>query len=76
MRRDDVASMTIRRHFEVMCLLGNGYHSHRKSIQKVNSRYLKVKIHPKLLISQSIFSSSRKFTLSYQKFEVTGAKYK
>ena len=32
----------------------------------VNSEYLKVKINPKLRISQSEFSGSRKFTLRYQ----------
>ena len=31
-----------------------------------NSRYLKVEIYSKLLIAQSKFSGSRKFTLSYQ----------
>ena len=37
----------------------------------VSSRYLKVKAHPKLLLSQSKFSGSRKFTLRYQKFQTT-----
>ena len=32
----------------------------------VNSRYLKIEIYSKLLISQSNFSGSRKFTLIYQ----------
>ena len=32
----------------------------------VNLRYLKLKIHPKLLIFQSKFSGSRKFTMKYQ----------
>ena len=32
----------------------------------VNSRYLKVEVNPKLLISQSKFSGPRKFTLRYQ----------
>ena len=32
----------------------------------VNSRYLKVKADPKLLISQSQFSGPRKFSLGYQ----------
>ena len=35
-------------------------------VSAVNSRYLKVKVHPKLLISQSKFSGPRKFTLRYQ----------
>ena len=39
----------------------------------VNSWYLKVKVHPKLLISQSKFSGLRKFTLRYQYLEITGA---
>ena len=38
----------------------------------VNSPYLKVQIHPKLLISGSKFSGPRKFTLRYQQFEITG----
>ena len=38
----------------------------------VNSRYLKVEVHPKLLISPNKFSSTRKFTLRYQQFEITG----
>ena len=33
---------------------------------KVNSLYLKVKDHSKLLISQSKFSGPRKFTLTYK----------
>ena len=32
----------------------------------VNSRYLNVEVHSKLLISQSKFSGPRKFTLRYQ----------
>ena len=32
----------------------------------VSSQYLKVKVHPKLLIFQSKFSGSRKFALKYQ----------
>ena len=36
----------------------------------VNSRYLKVEVHLKLLISQSKFSGSGKFTLRYQGFEI------
>ena len=32
----------------------------------VDSRYLKVEVHPKLLISRSKFSVTRKFTLTYQ----------
>ena len=35
----------------------------------VNSRYLKVEVYPKLLISQSKFSGPRKFTLRYQWYE-------
>ena len=35
-----------------------------------NSRYLKVKVHPKLLTSQSKFSGNRKFTLRCQYFEI------
>ena len=38
---------------------------------KFNSQYLKVKVHLKLLISQSKFSVHRKFTLRYQQFEIT-----
>ena len=40
----------------------------------VNSGYLKVEVHPKLLIFQSkcIFSGPRKFILRYQKFEIMG----
>ena len=38
----------------------------------VNSRYHKVKVHPKQLSSQGKFSGSRKFTLRYQKFEAKG----
>ena len=38
----------------------------------INSPCLKVKIYPKLLISQSKFSGPRKFTLRYQQFEITG----
>ena len=34
--------------------------------QLVNSRYLTVKVYPKPLKSQSIFSGSRKFTLRYR----------
>ena len=37
----------------------------------VNSRYLKVKGHPILLISESNISGPRKFTLRYQYFEIT-----
>ena len=40
-------------------------------IGTINSLYLKVKIHPKLLVSQSKFSDPRKFTLRYQQFDVT-----
>ena len=39
---------------------------HKPSI--VNSQYLKVKVHTKLLIPQSKFSGSRKFILRYQYF--------
>ena len=39
----------------------------------VNSLYLKVRVHPKLLITQSIFSGLRKFTLRYQWLELKGA---
>ena len=42
----------------------------------VNSRYLKVEVHPKLMISQSKFSSPRKFTLRYQQFEIIPAEMK
>ena len=35
-------------------------------INTVSSRYLKVEVHPKLLISQSKFSGPRKFTLRLQ----------
>ena len=34
--------------------------------------YLKVEVHPKLLISQSKFSGPRKYTLRYQWFELAG----
>ena len=36
----------------------------------VNSRYLKVEVYPKLLISQSKFSGPRKFTLRYQYYVI------
>ena len=39
---------------------------------EVNSRYLEVEVHPKLLISQSKFSGPRKFTLRYQLFAMKG----
>ena len=37
-------------------------------LNTVNSQYHKVKVHPKLRISQGKFSGSRKFTLRYQQF--------
>ena len=32
----------------------------------VNSRYLRIEVHPKLLIFESKFSGPRKFTFKYQ----------
>ena len=40
-----------------------------------NTLYRKVKVHLKLLISQSKFSGTRKFTLRYQLFEIKGNEY-
>ena len=37
-----------------------------KVIIHPSSGYLKIKVHPKLLVSQSKFSGPRKFTLRYQ----------
>ena len=38
----------------------------------VKSRYLRVEVHPKLLISLNEFSGPRKFTLRYQYIENKG----
>ena len=43
-----------------------------RNITLVHSKNLKVKVPLKLLISQSKFSGTRKFTLRYQKFEISG----
>ena len=55
--------------FEVTCLYSILY-EHRPEKKKkkktVNSRYLEIEINLKLLIYQSKFSGSRKFTLRYQ----------
>ena len=45
---------------------------HFQGLSKDNSQYLKVKVHPKLLISQNKFSGPRKFILRYQEFEIKG----
>ena len=37
-----------------------------KAVSSVNSQYLKVEVHCKLLISQNKFSGPSKFTLRYQ----------
>ena len=45
-----------------------------KKVADDDLRYLNVKIFPKLQISQSKFSDSRKFILRYQQFEIPGVK--
>ena len=47
------------------------YMRRNENVSTVSYRYLKVKVHPKLLISQSKFSGPRKFTLRYQLFEIS-----
>ena len=43
---------------------------HTSKFSQFSVYYLKVAVHPKLLISQSKFSGLRKFTLRYQTFEM------
>ena len=43
-----------------------------RNITIVHFQNLKVKVPLKLLISPSKFSGTRKFTLRYQKFEISG----
>ena len=67
----DIATFKMGPHFDTAAtFIDDALKASGKFLYTVNSRYLKVKVQPKLLISQSNFSGPRKFTSRYQLFEI------
>ena len=63
----DIATFKMKPHFDTAAtFIDDALKASGKFLYTVNSRCLKVEVQPKLLISQSNFSGSRKFTLRYQ----------